>query len=197
MIPATQTVHLGLKLCFFGATCCPFILCATIIKHLESNNGNWVSSHLNRYIYIDNVSSFPQGCDVVEFFRDTRALMSAANFNWRSWNSNSRTVRGMAKADSIFDNDETSKIVGMRWDAIHDTISFPEKPIPVPDLTTKREILQHTSRIYDPLGLLTPDTIRAKIILQELRQMNYTWDTPLPSDLQQKWTNITYELCFV
>ena len=22
--------------------------------------------------------------------------------------------------------------------------------------------------------------------------MNYTWDTPLPSDLQQKWTNIAY-----
>lgn len=120
--------------------------------------------------------------------------MSAANFNLRSWNSKSSAVRGMAKADSIFDNDETSKILGMRWDAIHDTISFPERPIPVPDTTTKREILQHTSIIYDPLGLLTPVNIRAKIILQELWQMNYTWDTPLPSDLQQKWTNIAHDM---
>ena len=132
--PNSSLTTFRLKAVLFGATCSPSILCATIIKHLESNKDNWVSSHLHRDIYVDNIiSSFPQECDVIDFFRDTRALMSAANFNLRSWNSNSSAVRGIAKADSIFDNDETSKILGMRLDAIYDTISFPERPIPVPD----------------------------------------------------------------
>ncbi|XP_052777853.1 uncharacterized protein LOC128215181 [Mya arenaria] len=103
------------KVVLFGATCSPFILCATIIKHLENNSGNWVSNHLLRDIYVDNIiSSFSQERNVVDFFRDTRELMSAANFNLRSWNSNSSIVREMAKVDHVLDNDGASKVLGMR-----------------------------------------------------------------------------------
>ncbi|XP_052820064.1 uncharacterized protein LOC128245883 [Mya arenaria] len=183
------------KAVLFGATCSPFILCATTIKHLENNSGNWVSNHLLRDIYVDNIiSSFSQERDVVDFFRDTRALMSAANFNLRSWNSNSRIVREMAKVDHVLDNDGASKVLGMRWDAVKDTISFPERLIPVADIVTKRTILQHTSRMYDPLGLLIPVTIRAKIILQELWEKKYAWDSPLPHELQQKWQEIARDM---
>ncbi|XP_052799095.1 uncharacterized protein LOC128230691 [Mya arenaria] len=183
------------KAVLFGATCSPFILCATIIKHLENNSGNWVSNHLLRDIYVDNIiSSFSQERDVVDFFRDTRALMSAANFNLRSWNSNSSIVREMAKVDHVLDNDGASKVLRMRWDAVKGTISFPERLIPVADIVTKRTILQHTSMMYDPLGLLIPVTIRAKIILQELWEKKYAWDSPLPHELQQKWQEIARDM---
>ena len=52
---------------------------------------------------------------------------------------------------------------------------------------TKREILRESSKIYDPLGLLTPVTIRAKILLQELWKNNFSWDEPLPPIIQKKW----------
>ncbi|XP_060589357.1 uncharacterized protein LOC132744614 [Ruditapes philippinarum] len=45
----------------FGATSSPFILCATILKHLELNNDKKASKYLRQDLYVDNViSSFQQ-----------------------------------------------------------------------------------------------------------------------------------------
>ena len=121
-------------------------------------------------------------------------MMAAANFNLRSWNFNCRSVHEAAKTDQILDKDKFSKILGMKWDAINDVISFPERMIPISDLITKREGLKHTARLYDLLGLLTPVTIRAKIMLQELWQKKYSWDIPLPYDLQQRWHEIASDI---
>ena len=121
-------------------------------------------------------------------------MMAAANFNLRSWNSNCRSVPEAAKSDQILDKDKFSKILGMRWDAINDVITFSVRMIPISDLITKREVLKHTAILYDPLGLLTPVTIRAKIMLQELWQKKYSWDIPLPYDIQERWHEIASDI---
>ena len=122
--PLSSLTTYRFKAVLFGATCSPFILCATIIKHLENNRDNWVSKHLIRDIYVDNIiSSFSCEQDVIEFYRDTRAMMSAASFNLRSWNSNSKSVREAAKTDQVLDKDEFSKVLGMKWDANNDLMS--------------------------------------------------------------------------
>ena len=193
--PMSSLTTYRFKAVLFGATCSPFILCATIIKHLGNNRDNWVSKHLIRDIYVDNIiSSFSREHDVIEFYRDTRAMMSAASFNLRSWNSKSKSVREAAKTDQVLDKDEFSKVLGMKWDANNDLISFPERLIPMSGVITKREVLQHTTRLYDPLGLLTPVTIQAKIIPQELWLKKFPWDTPLPYDLQQRWHEIARDM---
>ena len=61
-------------------------------------------------------------------------------------------------------------------------------------VVTKRDILQQTSKVYDPLGFFSPFTFRAKILLQEIWQQKYNWDTPLPLDAQQRWHEIADEL---
>ncbi len=78
----------------------------------------------------------------------------------------------------------------MRWDSEKDVLLYPVKMIPTTQITTKRDILQQTSRLYDPLGLLNPVTIRAKLLLQELWKQNHDWDTPLPDEIQEKWHSI-------
>jgi len=47
--------------------------------------------------------------------------------------------------------------------------------------------LQQSSKIFDPLGYLSPVTIQAKLLLQQLRQANVQWDEPLPQPLQEQW----------
>jgi hypothetical protein len=119
--PESALMTFRFKSVLFGATCSPFILCATIVKHLENNKDNWVSRHLHRDIYVDNIiSSFSQESTAVQYFQDTRTLMSSANFNLRSWTSNSTTLIEMAEAENVLDKDQTSKVLGMRWDATND-----------------------------------------------------------------------------
>ena len=67
--PISSLTTYRFKAVLFGATCSPFILCATIIKHIENNRDNWVSKHLIRDIYVDNIiSSFSSEHDVIEFY---------------------------------------------------------------------------------------------------------------------------------
>lgn len=86
--------------------------------------------------------------------------MNKAGMNFRSWVSNSRRLRQHAADENDLDNDDVSKVLGMRWNQTSDTLMFADRDIPFLDVVTKRDILKFSSRIYDPLGLLSPITVQ-------------------------------------
>lgn len=54
-------------------------------------------------------------------------------------------------------------IFGLKWNPFTDTLTLPSrKPAPKQQLATERTVLKVSFKIYDPLGLLLPVTIRAK-----------------------------------
>lgn len=53
--------------------------------------------------------------------------------------------------------------------------------------STKKSVLRIISRIYDVLGILSPFTIRARILIQKIWKRNVDWDTRLPEDLCNEW----------
>ena len=53
--------------------------------------------------------------------------------------------------------------------------------------TTKRGILSAVSSVFDPLGFLTPFTLKAKLIIQELWRQNLGWDEEVPIDILKVW----------
>jgi len=55
---------------------------------------------------------------------------------------------------------------------------------------TKRLVCRAAASIYDPHGLISPFTIRAKVIIQEIwKQKNLGWDDCLSPDLCRVWEN--------
>ncbi len=62
---------------------------------------------------------------------------------------------------------------------------------------TKRLILRLSATVYDPLGLISPFTIRARTILQALWGENLDWETPVPDKyitLWKVWLDELFEL---
>lgn len=53
--------------------------------------------------------------------------------------------------------------------------------------STKRSVLQISSHIFDPIGFLTPYTIRVKCLFQEMWERGLKLDEELPPDLAHKW----------
>ncbi|XP_053390639.1 uncharacterized protein LOC128553495 [Mercenaria mercenaria] len=100
----------------------------------------------------------------------------------------------MATHHNVLDEDKVTKLLGLRWQPEMDIMTFAERPIDTNPITTKRYILQSTSRIYDPLGILSPVTVRAKLLLQDIWKEHFTWDTPLPITYQRRWLNIAADL---
>lgn len=58
----------------------------------------------------------------------------------------------------------------------------------------ERSVLSIISRIFDPLGLIAPVVVSAKVLLQELWIRKLEWDTPLPDDLQNIWSSYLHSL---
>lgn len=123
-------------------------------------------------LYIDNIiSSFDSRDEVLDYYREAGNIMSKAGFNLRSWTSNCDSLRSFRRA-------------GIR--KRHDTKDTWYE--------VERKVLQESSKIYDPLGLLSPVIIRAKIFMQKLWTRKCDWDEILTSEELLEWKNIADDL---
>ena len=87
-------------------------------------------------------------------------------------------------------------VLGLLWDTSHDTLQLANKPFPSLTVaqTTKKAVLQDLSRVFGPLGALTPVTISAKLFMQHLWQTQLKWDEPLTPALIMEWQRIALNL---
>ena len=89
------------------------------------------------------------------------------------------------------------KVLGVPWDIANDQLVFSlgamleGATIVAP---TKRAVISLIGRIYDPLGFLSPVTVRFKILMQELCKHRLGWDQPLDGELLDKWTSLIQQL---
>ena len=175
------------KVLLFGATSSPFILHATVRKHLASADSD-TARLLQDSLYVDNAVT---GVDTVEdasrFCREATALMLNGGFRLRSWACNDSELQSVFTTDGVADSNTTVPVLGLQWNVAANTLQFTQHAvIPAQSPVTKRTALQIVSRVYDPLGLMSPVTISAKIFLQDLWKQNIGWDDWLPDDLQQR-----------
>ncbi|XP_036345712.1 uncharacterized protein LOC118754956 isoform X2 [Rhagoletis pomonella] len=85
------------------------------------------------------------------------------------WHSNHKRFRGEHSVkDFNLDTSITSTLV-LTWDQTHDNFLFSfQSRQPTNSRVTKRTILSTASSLFDPLGLLAPVIVTAKILLQEM-----------------------------
>ena len=65
------------------------------------------------------------------------------------------------------------------------------------DPKTKRSLIRLYSRVFDPMGLLTPFLMIPKLLFQELWTRGLDWDEPLDADIANSWETWKHELANV
>ena len=77
------------------------------------------------------------------------------------------------------------RALGVLWNTDNDTlccnINIMEKPL------TRRGLLAMLSSIYDPLGLVSPFSLKGRKTIQELCKGSFQWDHPIPENIKQQW----------
>ena len=94
-------------------------------------------------------------------------------------------------------NSGEQKTLGVNWDVPSDQFSFSFEElaaIAAKIEPTKQNVVSVVSRFYDPLGLVTPVTIRFKIFMQALYEATVAWDQPLTGKFLHKWQCLVAEL---
>ena len=162
---SSQITTYKFKAVLFGATCSPFILNATLLKHLQESEKK-TAKLPERDLNVDNIlTSVSDEDDALTYFRQSRSLVSEDGFNLRAWTSNSQKVRELAEHENVLDKDEFTNIQGMRRNYKINELFYPEKEEVNGNLVTNREICRYSSRIYNLLGFLNPVKINANILM--------------------------------
>lgn len=90
----------------------------------------------------------------------------------------------------------TFETLGISWNTRDDKIHYFTHPIEL-DTVTKRRVLSEIAKIYDPIGLMGPVILHAKILMQELWRIGVHWDESVPHDIHTKWIEFTQQLRLV
>ncbi|KAL3226868.1 hypothetical protein MRX96_024587 [Rhipicephalus microplus] len=81
-----------------------------------------------------------------------------------------------------------SKVLGLLWDRSSDHIFITSQAVfafIATQPSTKRTVLQALTRLFGPLGLITPFHVTARILFQWLWQEDFDWDEPLPLNIDE------------
>ena len=114
----------------------------------------------------------------------------------------SLTLKTTTGLDSPSTKDDfVVKVLGLNWNTLSDELFLDfsslhayAKSLP---LSKRRSVLKVTTKIFDPMGFLTPFTIGLKILFQELCIDKINWDETLQGKLLGKWTSLLDEIrCF-
>ena len=132
---------------------------------------------------------------------DLSDILSNAGFKLRKWLSNEPSVivevpvedRAQGVEISDGENLPTQKTLGVKWNAETDTFNF-EVKLPTNSPPTKRNVLSCIASLFDPLQFLSPFTMRARLLMQEIWAAGVDWDDVLPTKLENKWNDWLSEL---
>ncbi|GFX74906.1 reverse transcriptase domain-containing protein [Trichonephila clavipes] len=187
----------------FGVNVSPFLLSATIKHHIENYREQYpaATEMLDTCLYVDDVIS---GADdisqALKVSKDAETIMKNASMKLRKWNSNDQTLMRTWEKEGLETHprhpDDSSKIPSSKVLGYHGMLSTTIFQLMLKDFCnwtrqkpiTKRIVLQSAGKIYDPVGFLSPYTIRLKCLLQELWLRKLSWDDELPPDIHAVWS---------
>jgi hypothetical protein len=123
---------------------------------------------------------------------------------------------GVMTSPNLLKGGHKLKVLGIGWSPVKDTITFeaelnftskkrgvrtgPDVTLEnlsdgLPNILTKRMVLEQVMRCYDPLGFLGPHILVAKLLLRKTWELGLGWDDSIPPDLVRDWVS-WFKVCF-
>ncbi|XP_026671887.1 uncharacterized protein LOC113464700 [Ceratina calcarata] len=164
----------------YGTACAPFLAVRTL-KQLATDEEHLfprAAKIFTRDFYVDDLltgtSDFE---DALQLRNELISLASKGGFNLRQWASNDNRLLEDLQPSSeqkilFLDSKDIKKTLSVQWIPYTDKIVYVLKPFENSYSCSKRTVLSKIAQLFDPLGLLGPVIIRAKIIMQQLWKIN-------------------------
>lgn len=201
----SDIVTYQLNMVTFGVASAPFLAIRTIHQLADDERVEFphTAEILKRDMYVDDFLTGANSLqEIIQIRDEVIELLKRGGFNIRQWASNHHHVLDNIK-DRFLDLDRAVepnpiiKTLGVIWDSQRDKYSFTVKSMNCPEKITKRNVLSEIAKIFDPLGLLGPTVMYAKIILQKCWIAAVNWDESLPQDLHANWSSFSNQLALI
>jgi len=184
----------------FGTSSAPFLAVKVLQKLAALECGDLTRTRsviLNDFFMDDLLSGGDTSEDVIQLVSELQSVLAKGKFPLRKWISNDNDVLQSIDDDlKAYDNvwdvplQDSCKALGLRWhpgaDVFGYQVNFDIKNVPA----TKRSILSVIASLYDPLGLLAPTVVKAKMIMQKIWRLGVDWDAPVSDEIKAEWIEL-------
>ena len=167
---------------------------------------------LNNVYMDDIIDSFSTHAQTLRVSEDIDNILKSGNFNVKGWvlynGEEKLNRRRKLEEDEEKINgscESIHKVLGLSWDSKTDCFKYFQDNETIARYTaqcsnallTKRIILSLVNGIYDPLGLISPVIIKAKILLKKLWLYKIGWDDPVPNEIISDWVKFCFNIPMV
>ena len=186
----------------FGLNSSPFLLNATLrhFSKYKKLDPKFVQQMLESF-YVDDLVSGDDNVQLTyDLYLKAKTRLAEGGFKLRKWKTNDSELRERIDcAESLTNQNDgaaddlsyakttlgsesakgTEKVLGQAWDTNRDKIIFDFESIISAAgrlKPSKRNVLSVLSRVFDPLGLISPVLVSMKLLFRELCSENYDWD---------------------
>lgn len=185
----------------YGTKPAPYLAtrCLLQLAHEGKNKYPLASPVIQNSTYMDDILSGADDITVAKVMQHQLIeLMKEGCFHLYKWSSNSeellKDVPTENKECVFSENDDLVKTLGLSWRPREDTFFYQMNLQEVPVTITKRTVLSFISKLYDPLGLLQPIIIKAKMMIQKIWLLKIDWDQNLPGQEIENFHRYVAEL---
>ena len=196
----TDIVHYRFCRLPFGLRSSLAILNNVIQKHLSQYRSSYphVSKFLADSFYVDDfIGGAASSQEGEEVFNVSRRIMSEGGFNLRKWRTNVLDLQKTISPELDSKVSSHVKVLGLGWNTDSDQLYFDLGEVIKYSCNlppTKRSLLRLSTKIFDPLGFLSPFVIQLKLLFQQLRVDKINWDYPLEGLALSEWKKLLNEL---
>ena len=188
----------------FGGTwspsVCSYALQQTAKDSVQIFKPEIVKTVLKDFYVDDCLTSFPREESAIQMVTDLPKLLATGGFRLCKWVSNRkevlRAVPESERAPGLQNLNlqalPTERTLGFLWNVNTDMFTYSTMSTRHP--LTRRGMLGAVCAVYDPMGLITPFTIRGKALIQELTRERVNWDEPLSEEHLARWKEWLEEL---
>ena len=135
--------------------------------------------------YVDDIiDSLPDEETAKSMMQEIDEVLNNGGFSVEQWttSTNKDDQKQTNNNTKMFSQDD-HKVLGKIWERLTDEICYRIKEKNandnITDNLTKRKVLAKVNSIFDPLGLITPFTVNAKILMKNLWKQKLGWDDKL------------------
>lgn len=184
----------------FGLTCAPYIAIIRCSRQLADSARETfpnASKVISQNFYMDDLLVGSNSIDeLVEIKTQVLEVLSKAGFNLCKWSANDSRVVATSGDNLQLELSKTRdvKILGFWWNCCDDELGYKTNNEFNCKVISKRNILSAVAKIFDPLGLINPVIVKAKIILQKIWVLKLTWDEAVPKEIETEWTQFLAEV---
>jgi hypothetical protein len=182
----------------YGTAAAPYLATKVLVQLAEDEKASYpLASKAIKNFYVDDFLGGSQNLyELLETQNQLIKMLKFAGMKLRKWCANHKKLLEKIPLDdreipTTIENsahNDTIKTLGTLWNHQADTLQY---KIRLNNLRsseiTERNILSIVSSIYDPLGMLGPIIVRAKIFLQKLWLLKLHWDEILPDAEKYEW----------